>query len=307
MGFFRSLVNLPAGGPLGVVPGLYHAATGRQVMGGSSPGAPAPGDNRDPSQLQWDPNTFMPTSGGPPSAQQAAAWDWESQRQYQQAKQRQFSDATGSYNQALSTLGGYRAGGAASAAAQILQNKGSLQFNIGNSYERPDVFANARQQAQDNALRAAKQAQRMQMLGGIIQAGATVAGAAIGGAPGAIAGNAVGQSLGAAAGANAGAQAGQQGPSSQLGPQGPGTSQGAQQGVIGPQPAQGFGAQQAPPVGAQAGQQAKGAQMAPQAMGPQPDPQVQAAAQTATTLMAADHIDWSFWAKRNAQLEAMVN
>lgn len=309
MGFFRSLMNLPVGGPLGVIPGLYKAATGNNIAGGGSgPGAPPPGDSRDPSQLQWDSNTFMPTSGGPPSAQQAANWDWQSQRLYQEAKARQFSDATGSYDQALSTLGGYRAGGAASAAAQILQNKGSLQLNIGNSLERPDAFANARQQAHQDALHAAKQAQRMQMLGGVIQAGAGIIGAGIGasvgGPAGAVVGSQAGQAMGGALGANAGAMAGSapgsSTPTSTGGMQGPGASmQSGGAGGGGPQPMQGqAGGQQgtakaglAPSDGAQ--------QMAAPAVDP--------AVQTATTFMAASRIDWNFWARRDAQLEAMVN
>jgi len=146
----------------------------------------------------WDPNTFMP-GGRAPTAEQAIQGDWRSQQLYLEAKNRYFQDALGSNQQALSTLGGYRAGGAAGAAANLLQNRGAMQLDIANSLERPDFFAEKRDAESRQARKEAKQASQMAMLGGALGAAGTILGGLAGGG-GAGAAGAGAQVLGAGLG-----------------------------------------------------------------------------------------------------------
>lgn len=215
---------------------IYNGFTGHDIgaPGQSTPQGEREQENLQRQQTQWDPNTFMPNTDVAPPAEQAANYDWKSQQLYQQAKNRYFQDALGSNQQAMTTLGQYRPGGGAMAASNVLQNRGAMQMNIGTSLERPDMFANKREQVAQQARDAADKAGKMALIGGVIQGAATVAGGVMGGPAGAMAGSAVGglasQAVqGAAQGGLAGAQANL---ANQQGPRGAGSSGGSPSGGL---------------------------------------------------------------------------
>lgn len=216
-----------------LVGGLFHRGSGQA-------GRDRANEQQQFENMTWDPNTFMPDLNTAPPAAQAANYDWQSQKLYQQAKARYFQDALGSNQQAMTTLGQYRPGGGAMAASNVLQNRGAMQVQIGNSLERPDVYANKREQAAQQAKQAADKAGQMAMIGGMVQGAATVAGGMFGGPAGASAGSALGGM--ASQGIQGGAQAGLAGAQAGLanaqmaGSSGPGRGGGG--GGAGPQPLQ---------------------------------------------------------------------
>ena len=100
-----------------------------------------------------------------------------------EARNRYFQQAQDALMAGTDLFERYRPGGAASLASGLYQSQAQLSFNIGTQQQAPDLLGNYRLQREDETKHAAERAAKMQLALGIIQAGAGVAGAALGGIP----------------------------------------------------------------------------------------------------------------------------
>lgn len=217
------------GDPLGAELGFH----------GKEPGPPAKPNGSSPydstgQQIQWD-ETGRPI-GPMPFGKNALDWQYEADRRTERRKQALWGDAQNVMRQGTDLMQTYRPGGSAALASGIYQNRGAMYGNQAMSTESPDLLMRYRADKQDEAdeerkaaeRRAEKQAQTM----GLVQAAATVAGAAVGGVGGVALGAAAGQALKANSGVG-GTTPGQQ-PAYGVGGTTPGQQPAYQVGVSGP-------------------------------------------------------------------------
>lgn len=143
---------------------------------------PVPGqERRSPDQLQWDPYTGMPiNANGPPSNDQALAYQYRAQEIIRRRQNALWGDAANSIQQGIGLMSSYRPGGSAALASGLFQSKAGVYQNQASQLEEPDLLSVYREDKQIQADRAARRARNLQFGLGIIQAGASAAGAAAG-------------------------------------------------------------------------------------------------------------------------------
>lgn len=182
--------------------------------------------------VQWD------ASGRPigrmPMGKTALDWQYEADRRTELRKQALWGDAQNVMRQGTDLLQTYRAGGSAALASGIYQNRGAMYGNQAMSTESPDLLMRYREEkakeADEERKAAEKKAEKQAMTMGLIQAGAAVAGAALGGVGGVALGAAAGQLAKTGVG---GTTPGQQ-PAYGVGGTDPGQKPAYQVGVTGP-------------------------------------------------------------------------
>jgi hypothetical protein len=143
-------------------------------------------------QLKFDSGGFPIGQYGPPSARVALGYQYEAEKNAAQRQQGYFGDAQASLAQGAHMLESYRPGGATALRSGIYGQQSQLAYNIGSQTQAPDLLSDYRRDQGAQAQHAAAQASRNQLIGGVLQAGATILGGVVGGPPGAVAGAAAG-------------------------------------------------------------------------------------------------------------------
>lgn len=130
-----------------------------------------------------------------PFGKNALDWQYEADRRTERRKQALWGDAQNVMRQGTDLMQTYRPGGSAALASGLYQSRGAMYGNQAMNTESPDLLMRYREEKQkeaDDERRAAeKSAQKQAMVMGLVQAGATVAGAYLGGVGGAAAAAAV--------------------------------------------------------------------------------------------------------------------
>lgn len=146
----------------------------------------------DPYSLEWDSQTGMPIGmKGPPSAAMAGRYQYRAEEIAAQRRAALQQGAMATMGQGMNLFESFRPGGAAQLAQGQFAQKAGMMLGTAAMIEAPDMLFNYREDAARRAERAAKKARDAQIFGGIIQAAATIGGAALGGLPGAVANNQV--------------------------------------------------------------------------------------------------------------------
>lgn len=184
------------GGPVGMAIGALSGGGGK-ARSYESP---------DPYSVQWDPRTGMPIGlQGPPGAHQARAYQYRAMEMARQRRESLWGSAEGAVRGGMNLFQSYRPGGAASLAAGLQSQLGSMYAAHAGSITEPDMGGELRRYEQEQANRAAERAQQLGAITGLFQAGAGILGTIAGGpVGGAAASAAAGALTGGAGGAGAG-------------------------------------------------------------------------------------------------------
>lgn len=161
--------------------GKWDDTYGQLDPGPNGNDTPAPGqERRSPDQLQWDPITGMPiNANGPPSNDQALAYQYKAQELIRRRQQALWGDAANSIQQGIGLMTSYRPGGSAALASGLYQSRANVFQNQAASLEEPDLMSIYREDKQIQADREARRARNMQFA---MSAAGIVAGIATGGA-----------------------------------------------------------------------------------------------------------------------------
>lgn len=148
----------------------------------------------NPYDIGWNNQTLTPDGlRGPPTPDQAPAYQFLAEQKARELQSRLFGDARGQIDTAMGIFSRYRLGGRnAGAMLSLFQNQAQILGHQAGMVQAPDFMYRVREDAAIKAARAQERASRMQLAGGIIQAAATVAGGFAGGGLGAAAINAGG-------------------------------------------------------------------------------------------------------------------
>lgn len=133
-----------------------------------------------------------------PGAHQGPPTQFRSEKQVAQRNANLMKGAFGRLGAGIDLLQSYRPGGAAALTSGLFQ--GQANVLAGSRTQAPDLLNYTRGAQAHRARKAARRGQKMALVGGLISAVGSVAGAAVGGAPGAAIGGAPGKAIAGAAG-----------------------------------------------------------------------------------------------------------